>query len=74
MRGERRWLRRPGRSRRPQRPSWSREIGDVYEVLAALMAAFGVSLGDMRAAQERRRSERGGFPKRLKLVSVDERR
>ena len=38
-----------------------KEIGDVYEVLDALIAAFGLSVDDIRAVQERRRGEREGL-------------
>jgi predicted house-cleaning noncanonical NTP pyrophosphatase (MazG superfamily) len=44
------------------------ELADLYEVMDTLMASYGVSSEDVRAEQERRRSARGGFAQRLRLL------
>lgn len=44
------------------------ELADLYEVIDALMATQQISREAVLTEQERRRSERGGFTKRLKLI------
>ena len=50
----------------------TKEIGDLYEVLDALLLATGISKDDVYALQEKRRIERGGFEDRLALLWVEE--
>lgn len=47
-----------------------KEIGDVFEVLDALIAAYGLRVEEIRDVQARRRAARGGFEKRLELMWV----
>jgi predicted house-cleaning noncanonical NTP pyrophosphatase (MazG superfamily) len=47
------------------------ELADLYEVIDALLAHHGWQEVEIRALQARRRAERGGFSKRLKLVWAD---
>lgn len=44
------------------------ELADLLEVLDALLAASGISMDEVRAAQHRKRAERGGFDRRLRLL------
>jgi len=44
------------------------ELADLQEVLDALMKAYAISPEAIRVEQERRRSERGGFERRLRLL------
>lgn len=44
------------------------ELADLSEVMDALLALKGISRDALRAEQRRRRKERGGFKKRLKLL------
>ena len=46
------------------------ELADLHEVLDALLRAYGISDETVQAAQMRRREERGGFDKRVRLLSV----
>ncbi|MDD7811576.1 nucleoside triphosphate pyrophosphohydrolase [Mycobacterium sp. CSUR Q5927] len=46
------------------------EIADVLEVLTAIAVLQSVSLGDLAAAAERKRSERGGFVQRWWLSAA----
>ena len=43
------------------------ELGDVREVLDALMAAWGIDEGEVARIQAERREERGGFGARIFL-------
>jgi predicted house-cleaning noncanonical NTP pyrophosphatase (MazG superfamily) len=52
----------------PERGALIDELADVQEVLAALMAATGVTGAEVAAVQRQRRAERGGFERRLELV------
>lgn len=45
-----------------------KELADVREVLEAMMALEGVPESELRALQEERRIERGGFDRRLRLL------
>ncbi|MBI4132606.1 MAG: nucleoside triphosphate pyrophosphohydrolase [Candidatus Sungbacteria bacterium] len=47
------------------------EIADIYEVLDALIAAYGFSKEEIIAIQARKREERGGFEKRLFLEEAE---
>jgi predicted house-cleaning noncanonical NTP pyrophosphatase (MazG superfamily) len=44
------------------------ELADLYEVIDALMSCYGVTPENVRATQQRRRSERGGFEQRIRLL------
>lgn len=44
------------------------ELADILEVIDALLALKGLSRQTIRTEQRRRRNERGGFEKRLKLL------
>jgi len=44
------------------------ELADVEEVLDAIISAHGFSTAAVKREQQRRRLERGGFERRLKLV------
>ena len=44
------------------------ELADLLEVVDALLVLKGISRHSLRAEQRRRRSERGGFEKRIKLL------
>ena len=48
-----------------------RELADLREVSDALIVAYGLDEKELLALQERRRTERGGFEKRLKLLWVE---
>jgi len=45
-----------------------KELADLAEVIDALLAAEGLDYETIRAKQEKRRLERGGFEKRLVLL------
>ena len=45
-----------------------KELADLYEVIDAVITEYGISRDVVLAEQERRRWERGGFEKRLKLL------
>jgi len=44
------------------------ELADLAEVLDALMASYGIVSAAVQAEQERRRIERGGFARRIRLL------
>lgn len=44
------------------------ELADLYEVMDAIMAIYGIERESVLAEQERRRTERGGFHKRIRLL------
>ena len=44
------------------------ELADLQEVVDALIAAHGLNHDTVRAIQEQRRAERGGFAQRLRLL------
>ena len=44
------------------------ELADVYEIIDAIMAAYGIRREHVLAEQEKRRSARGGFTKRIELL------
>lgn len=46
------------------------ELMDIVEVVQAIVESEGVSWEDFEAARNQRRSERGGFAKRIWLRSV----
>ena len=48
-----------------------RELADLYEVIDALLLAFDVDRDAIRAIQQKRRDERGGFDQRIKLLWTD---
>ena len=43
------------------------ELADIYEVLDALIQAYGFSKGEILEIQNKKRQERGGFDRRLFL-------
>jgi len=45
-----------------------KEIADLYEVIDALIIAFDLDREAVIATQQKRRDERGGFEKRIKLL------
>ena len=47
------------------------EIADIYEVLDALIQAYGFSKEEISAIQKKKREERGGFDKRLFLEKTE---
>ncbi|AOT71910.1 nucleoside triphosphate pyrophosphohydrolase [Geosporobacter ferrireducens] len=46
------------------------EIADILEVIDAILAAKGVTNEQVSMIQERKRTERGGFEKRIMLLEV----
>ncbi|WP_027482365.1 nucleoside triphosphate pyrophosphohydrolase [Deinococcus pimensis] len=46
------------------------ELADLLEVIEAVMRAEGLSEPQVRAVQRERREARGGFERRLRLLSV----
>ena len=48
------------------------ELADVYEVIDALLASSHIAYEAVRAEQERRRAERGGFGQRVCLLWTSE--
>lgn len=48
------------------------EIADLYEVIDALIAMYGLSEADIRDRQAQRRKSRGRFEKRIKLLSTSD--
>ncbi len=48
------------------------ELADLYEVIDAVIAASGIDERTVRQVQAQRRTERGGFEQRLRLLWVEE--
>lgn len=48
-----------------------KELADLYEVIDALLLAFDLDRDAILALQQKRRDERGGFEKRIKLLWTD---
>lgn len=44
------------------------ELADIYEVIDAIIETYGINRELIIAEQIRRRNERGGFQKRIKLL------
>lgn len=44
------------------------ELADIYEVIDAIIESYGINRELIIAEQIRRRNERGGFQKRIKLL------
>lgn len=44
------------------------ELADIYELIDAIMEAYGINRELIIAEQMRRKNERGGFQKRIKLL------
>jgi predicted house-cleaning noncanonical NTP pyrophosphatase (MazG superfamily) len=44
------------------------ELADLYEVIDALMTSYGISQETVKAEQQRKRTERGGFDGRIQLL------
>jgi predicted house-cleaning noncanonical NTP pyrophosphatase (MazG superfamily) len=49
----------------------SEELADILEVVAALGQTEGLSFSDLMEIAKEKRKDRGGFEKRLILLSVD---
>ena len=49
----------------------AKEIGDVLEVVDAMVGAFGLDLSQIEEVKKKRREARGGFEKRLFLESTE---
>lgn len=47
-------------------------ITELQEVLAAVLAAWQISLNRVRQVQRQRHAERGGFERRLKLLWTED--
>jgi predicted house-cleaning noncanonical NTP pyrophosphatase (MazG superfamily) len=47
------------------------KLADLYEVIDALLLAFDLDRDAILALQQKRRDERGGFEKRIKLLWTD---
>ncbi len=47
------------------------ELADLQEVLAYLMAVHNISRESLDEEQQKRRTERGGFEKKIKLLWTD---
>jgi hypothetical protein len=45
-----------------------RDLADLYEVIDALLVAFDLDKQAVLAMQQKRRDERGGFERRIKLL------
>lgn len=45
-----------------------KELADLYEVIDALMATYDIEPEQVRAEQQRKRAERGGFGGRVRLL------
>ncbi len=45
-----------------------KELADVYEVIEALLVVFDLDRDAIRTLQQKRRDERGGFERRIKLL------
>ncbi|MDD5110118.1 MAG: nucleoside triphosphate pyrophosphohydrolase [Patescibacteria group bacterium] len=48
----------------------TKEIGDVWEVIEALITHFGLDQQEIARIKAKRRAERGGFAKKIFLESV----
>lgn len=48
------------------------EIADLFEVVEAVMATYGITMDDIQSVKVQRRNERGGFSKKLQLEWVEE--
>lgn len=48
-----------------------KEIGDVYEVIEAIIKSEGLSKEDIKNIQNKRRDERGAFEERIFLESTE---
>jgi predicted house-cleaning noncanonical NTP pyrophosphatase (MazG superfamily) len=47
------------------------ELADLYEVIDAIMAAYGIEREAVLAKQAHKRAERGGFERRIRLLWVE---
>jgi predicted house-cleaning noncanonical NTP pyrophosphatase (MazG superfamily) len=47
------------------------ELADLQEVIDALLAVYGVSRDEVLTEQRRKRTERGGFQQRIRLLWTD---
>lgn len=46
------------------------ELADLYEVMDTLMQQYDINETLVRAEQEKRREERGGFQQRIRLLNI----
>lgn len=53
-------------------PELIKEIGDVYEVIDAIIEYYNIDKAAVMKLKNERKIERGGFDKRIFLESVDE--
>jgi predicted house-cleaning noncanonical NTP pyrophosphatase (MazG superfamily) len=47
------------------------ELADLYEVIDALMACYGIDAQSVRTEQQRKYEERGGFEQRIRLIGIE---
>jgi predicted house-cleaning noncanonical NTP pyrophosphatase (MazG superfamily) len=47
------------------------ELADLQEVMDALLAVYGIEREDVLKEQRRKRTERGGFERRIRLLWTD---
>lgn len=47
------------------------ELADLQEVIDALLAVYGISREEVLTEQRRKRTERGGFQQRIRLLWTD---
>ena len=48
-----------------------KEIGDIYEVIDAIIGYYNLDRRKITKVKEKRKAERGGFKKRIFLESID---
>lgn len=48
-----------------------KELADLYEVIDAVLVAFDLDKNAILALQQKRRDERGGFERQIKLLWVE---
>lgn len=47
------------------------ELADILEVLLAIMRYKGIEISDVEALRQKKKDERGGFEKQIKLIEVE---
>jgi len=58
-------------SARDNKKEVEKEIGDIYEIIEAIIENCGLDRGEILRLKGERREKRGGFAKRIFLESVD---
>ena len=48
------------------------ELADIAEVLLAILDVRGISLGQLEEVRKKKLADRGGFTKRILLISTDD--